>query len=314
MQQLVSWPARLYRQMFQNWRVRGHMRLGTWMSRVFTSMQDVTVPHHAGILHLDLRDLDQQRIFLDGGVKFEPREVAFVKAIVKPGDTVLDVGAHIGVYSTLLAQLVGTSGKVIAYEPQPRILELNAKSYPQLVVRPCAVSNKAGTITFVAERSSGLSHVGVPPSGGEFGVDCSPLPPEGGTPTVTTVTLDDEFKELQLSKVDFLKIDIEGHEEFALQGAKQLLNSENPPILLFEWVPFFRPRWKHGAIQTLQAMLKPGWTGIALGFDGSTHLWNDWSEAAENTNYLLVPVNHHDKLDAICAAIGIPTSSVSEGR
>jgi FkbM family methyltransferase len=305
MQQTVSWPALAYRQMFQNWRVRGHMRLGTWMSRVFASMQDVTVPHHAGILHLDLRDLDQQRIFLDGGVKFEPREVALVKAIVKPGDTVLDVGAHIGVYSTLLAQLVGTTGKVVAYEPQPRMLELNAKPYPQLIVRPCAVSDKAGTITFVSERSSGLSHVGVPPSGGQREQFSPNSPPEGGTPTVATVTLDEEVRELQLSKVDFLKIDVEGHEEFVIQGARHLLTSDNPPILLFEWVPFFKPRWKQGAIQTLKSMLKPGWTGIALGFDGSTHLWNDWSEAAENTNYLLVPATQSSKLDAIRVSIGI---------
>ncbi len=290
MHKIICWPARVYRQLFKNWRVRGHMRLGTWLSRVFTSMQDVTVPHHEGILHLDLRDLDQQRIFLDDGVKFEPREVALVKAIVKPGDTVLDVGAHIGVYSTLLAQLVGRKGKVIAYEPQPKILELNARPYPQLIVRPFAVSDQAGTIRFVAERSSGLSHV---------------TTGNGGATEVRTVRLDDELRELNLTHVDFLKIDVEGHEECVLRGASRLLTCDNPPILLFEWVPFFKPRWKQGAIQTLKQILAPGWTGIALGFDGSMNLWNDWSEAAENTNYLLVPANHQAKLDAIFAAIGI---------
>ncbi|MFT3878135.1 MAG: hypothetical protein QM703_00565 [Gemmatales bacterium] len=150
----TPWPAAFYRSLFQNWHVRGHMRLGTWMSRLFPSMRNVEVPHHQGKLHLDLRDHDQQRIFLDGGVKAEPSEVALVQTLVKPGNIVMDVGAHIGVYSTMLAELVGPTGLVLAYEPHPTMLYLNATPYQQLIVRPFAVSEKEGGIGFVSDRSS----------------------------------------------------------------------------------------------------------------------------------------------------------------
>lgn len=270
----TPWPAAFYRSLFQNWRVRGHMRLGSWMSRLFPSMQNVAVPHHAGELHLDLRDLDQQRIFLDGGVKAEPDEVALVQTLVKPGNIVMDVGAHLGVYSTMLAELVGPSGLVLAYEPHPTMIYLNAIPYQQLIVRPFAVSEQEGAIGFETDRSSALSHVSTTAT---------------STSNLKSVTLDQEVARLKLPKVDFLKIDVEGHEEFALRGASRLLTNDSPPILLFEFVPFFRPRWKQGAIQTLKNMLKPGWSGLALGFDGTKKEWNDWSEAAANTNYLLIP-------------------------
>ncbi|HMO35699.1 MAG TPA: FkbM family methyltransferase [Gemmatales bacterium] len=299
---LPGLPARLYRQCFRHWRVRGHMRLGTWLARLFPSMRDVTVPHHQGLLHVDLRDPDQQRIFLDGGVQFEPREVALVKTVVEPGHTVMDVGAHIGVYATLLAQLVGHTGKVLAYEPQAAMLLRNAVPYPRLEVRPVAVSDRSGALPFVQERSSGLSHVekqapsvSARPSGKE----------NQDQEKVTTVTLDHEVEQYQLQQVHFLKVDVEGHEEFVLRGARRLLTSAYPPILLLEWVPFFRPRWQNGAVATLREMLSPGWTRFALGFDGTTREWTDWSEATENTNYLLVPEHRCGRLDAIRAAIGI---------
>lgn len=238
-------------------------------------MQNVTVPHHAGQLHLDLRDLDQQRIFLDGGVKSEPKEIELVQSLVKPGNIVMDVGANIGIYSTLLAELVGPSGLVLAYEPHPKMLYLNAIPYQQLIVRPFAVSEQEGMIGFVSDRSSALSHVSKSDSSMKH---------------LKCVTLDQEVARLRLPKVDFLKIDVEGHEEFAMLGARRLLTSDSPPVLLFEWVPFFRSRWKVGAIQTLHKLLNPGWTGIALSCEGTKKVWNDWSEStADYTNYLLIP-------------------------
>ncbi|MFT3878136.1 MAG: FkbM family methyltransferase [Gemmatales bacterium] len=133
-----------------------------------------------------------------------------------------------------------------------------------------------------------------------FQIDPAPLShvstTDASSSDLKSVALDQEVSRMKLPKVDFLKIDVEGHEEFALLGASQLLTSETPPVLLFEFVPFFRPRWKQGAIQTLKNMLKPGWTGLALGFDGSKKEWYDWSEAAANTNYLLIPPHRSELL------------------
>lgn len=249
-------------------------------------MRDVVVPHHAGVLHLDLAEMDHQKIFLDGGVEFEPREVELAQALVRPGDVVMDVGAHLGIYATLLAQLVDTSGLVLAYEPQPRMLHRNAAVYRQLIVRPFAVSETEGSAPFMSERSSGLSHI-------------EPGTGQNHLPQLMTVTLDDEVKRLQLPQVHFLKIDVEGHEEFVLQGAKQLLTSKEPPIVLFEWVPFFANRWKHGAVQAVRNIISADWHGFQLGFESKPAAWNDWSESKENCNYLLVPPHRMDMVETI---------------
>src|SRR5919112_1930622 len=51
--------------------------------------------------------------------RWEPRTLARFAELVRPGDTVLDVGAHFGIYTLLASELVGPSGRVVAFEPDP---------------------------------------------------------------------------------------------------------------------------------------------------------------------------------------------------
>jgi FkbM family methyltransferase len=67
--------------------------------------------------------------------QWEPETVAFFKRVVRPGDRVLDIGAHVGYYTRLFARLVGPAGKVVAVEPHPenfRLLEENTKDFSQV--------------------------------------------------------------------------------------------------------------------------------------------------------------------------------------
>ena len=82
-------------------------------------------------------------------VTFEPGSTKVFKAVVRPGMTVIDSGAHVGYYSTLAAELVGPSGKVIAFEPEElsrsmlnQSIEENA--YHNVLVVPMALSDKVG--------------------------------------------------------------------------------------------------------------------------------------------------------------------------
>ena len=54
------------------------------------------------------------------GGTYEPEQTRAFEELVKPGDTVLDVGAHVGYYTLLSSVLVGASGRVFAFEPNPR--------------------------------------------------------------------------------------------------------------------------------------------------------------------------------------------------
>ena len=74
---------------------------------------------------------------------------------LKPGDIVLDVGAHIGEYSLVAAWWVGPHGQVHAVEPQPRaaeIIRLNAQlnGLPNIKVHQCALAEKLGTASFLS--------------------------------------------------------------------------------------------------------------------------------------------------------------------
>ena len=78
--------------------------------------------------------------------------------LVHPGQVVLDIGMHLGYYTTLFAVLVGKCGQVHAFEPTPstrQIAEHNTKRFPQVQVHPVAVWSSAGTLRL---RDYGLRH------------------------------------------------------------------------------------------------------------------------------------------------------------
>ncbi|MDQ3242738.1 MAG: FkbM family methyltransferase [Gemmatimonadota bacterium] len=82
---------------------------------------------------------------------YEPAETALVQQLVGPGSTVLDIGANIGYYTLQFAELVGASGRVIAFEPDPANFELLARNtqlngYLNVTLVQRAASNTAGIL------------------------------------------------------------------------------------------------------------------------------------------------------------------------
>jgi FkbM family methyltransferase len=159
---------------------------------------------------------------------YEPEVWNRLMAEVQPGDVVADVGAFIGLYTIALARRVGSSGKVVAFEPDPvnfaalkAHVELNSVS-DQVELIPAAVSAQDGCVRFQTGRASEshISHV-----------------PGNDTQLVRCVRLDTIFADRAL---DILKIDVEGYEEAVLKGAVNLLrdNRRNPRALYIEVHPY----------------------------------------------------------------------------
>jgi FkbM family methyltransferase len=141
---------------------------------------------------------------------------------VRPGATVLDLGAHIGAYTLLAAALVGPSGRVIAFEPDPRSfawLRRNIRRNRCRHVTPIqqAVADRSGSATL-------FSHP-LDPSQNSLHAFASPR----ASVAVETVALD---ARLPAARVDVVKMDIEGGEVRALQGMQALLEA-NPAVTLF---------------------------------------------------------------------------------
>ncbi|MDC0170590.1 FkbM family methyltransferase [Candidatus Nitrosopelagicus sp.] len=188
-------------------------------------------------LKSDTADVWAGKMFLhpNDGLKLSIRgfhdeeEAMMVKNNIKKDEIVVDLGAHIGYYTLMMAKLVGQDGKVFAFEPEPRNLELLNKnikinSYKNIEVVPKAVSDIDEECTlFVGQESFGANKIFKPKK-----TDTQ----EFEEIKTRTIRLDDFFEELGfLKKISFIKMDIEGSEVRALQGMKNILEfNENLKI------------------------------------------------------------------------------------
>jgi FkbM family methyltransferase len=142
---------------------------------------------------------------------------------VRPGDIVLDCGAHVGVFTH--TALMRGAGKVVAIEPDPTNLECLRRNFPKeiragrVVIYPKAVWSK--------ETVLNLS-LGV----GNSGENSAVLARGGSVEQVPATTLDRITRELNLARVDFIKMDIEGAEREALAGGAETLRTFRPRLML----------------------------------------------------------------------------------
>jgi FkbM family methyltransferase len=146
--------------------------------------------------------------------------------------TVVDLGAHVGYFSLIVAKVVGPTGRVYAFEPNSELFGLLARNIEtnnlQSTIRTFrhAVSNKVGVaILFLGcEDSLVSSFYRVP------GVQAT-------STTVETTTLDAFFAAESWPPIHFVKMDIEGAEIMALEGMRELC-ARNPDVrLILEFSP-----------------------------------------------------------------------------
>jgi FkbM family methyltransferase len=148
---------------------------------------------------------------------------AIIDRFVKPGDTVLDIGANIGLVSLRLAKRVGPSGVVHAFEPNPTIADrlvssLRASDATNVKVHRFALGEAVGTLPLsVPEGNAGMGSL---VAGRVCGEACD----------VAVQRLDD----FDFGPIDFIKMDVEGFEENVFRGFSRTLERQPPKVILFE--------------------------------------------------------------------------------
>jgi FkbM family methyltransferase len=176
----------------------------------------------------DLSDEIQRLVYFYGA--FELIECHLLSRLAKPGWVAMDVGANVGCYTLLLASLVGSEGTVVAVEPITRNLEILRKNLAmndfasRVTVVPQAVAERPGTLTLHLNEQD-ASENSTDYTQNIFG-------PLAHSEQVSVTTLDALAQSEQLRSVDFIKLDIEGGELRALQGASEVLRKFRPAILL----------------------------------------------------------------------------------
>lgn len=162
---------------------------------------------------------------------WDPATTMVFKRVVKAGDTVLDLGANLGYYTLLAARLVGATGRVVAVEPEPRnyrylVENIRLNDYAQVEPHQMAVSDVSGsTILYLDEHDSG-GHSLRESAGSAAGV---------ASTAVRCVALD-EFLPVG-TRVDVVKMDVEGYEPRVLTGMERLLKENDRMVLFIEFFP-----------------------------------------------------------------------------
>ncbi|HEU4325589.1 MAG TPA: FkbM family methyltransferase [Roseiflexaceae bacterium] len=156
---------------------------------------------------------------------YERHIVRELHRVLRPGDVAYDIGANAGYLSLVMARRVGTAGRVVAFEADPRNaaalaanIALNGQRNITLV--PKAVSDTSGSVSFASFGYSLVGHIATPTT-----------PADAQLLTVPAVALDDLFSEGLLPAPRCIKIDVEGAEDRVIAGAARLLAHARPVII-----------------------------------------------------------------------------------
>ncbi|HXI22977.1 MAG TPA: FkbM family methyltransferase [Pyrinomonadaceae bacterium] len=161
---------------------------------------------------------------LDDGL-FEPASTEWVDKLVTPGMVVVDVGANIGYYTVRLSRLVGPHGQVHAFEPSKRYRDrlldhLERNNCDNVVISDYGLSDAASEQVLYGDNISASMH----------------WADDGKPPTISEKipvrTLDSYVAEMKLTQLDFIKVDVDGHEPKFIVGAAKTLQQFQPIILM----------------------------------------------------------------------------------
>ena len=161
---------------------------------------------------------------------YEKLEAKIMEEKIKVGNITVDVGANIGLHTLNMARIVGNTGRVFAFEPDPsnfEILEKNVKinNYQNIILEQKAVGDKHGRTTLYHSDNPGLHRI-------------FPQTKAKGQVQVELTSLDKYFIDSNLvDKINFIKIDVEGLEFSVLKGMKNILKNNKKIKILFEFMP-----------------------------------------------------------------------------
>lgn len=206
-------------------RVRGIPRfLYTFNHLILGSREGLFKMVNGTSLVLDPRDYFQCMMYYG---LYSPEISEVLSLVLRPGDQVLDIGAHIGYFSTHMARLVGPTGQVCSFEPDKRAADLLRRSLAAnrmswVKVFPLALSSEKGHIDFHLSPQLGWSTA----VGGSHltGLQTVKVP----TDSLDRLVASDAIS----GKIALMKIDVEGFEMEVLRGANGVLKSLRPVIIM----------------------------------------------------------------------------------
>ncbi|PWH85275.1 FkbM family methyltransferase [Brumimicrobium oceani] len=183
-----------------------------------------SIDYNGFTLDLKLDDWIQENIFFLG--EYEKAELGVLENHLKPGDTFLDLGANLGVFTLHASRIVGINGKVISFEPfltNYKALKKHAEvnHLTNVKIEKLAVGSESGRITLYHDESED-----------NLGMVTANYVENAVKEEVEVVSIDDYLLRAPSLTINFIKIDIEGFEYSTLLGLEQTLRKFYPKILI----------------------------------------------------------------------------------
>lgn len=229
---------------YKDFKVRSIPRINSYPANTIRKVKRGNINYH-----LDLSDYNDWKVFWD--LKEVAREKLFEQC--KEDYTVVDIGTNVGHVLMNFAKRAGTNGKIIGFEPDPtnfkrckRNLSLNNFENIQLYNLGMGKEDKTTFIELVNLNNRGQNRIVEDGSGGSMGEKFTKI----------EVKVFDDFceKELKLTNIDLMKIDVEGYEFNVLQGAKKSIEKYRP-MLFIELDDEYLKKNNGSALQIVQFLL-----------------------------------------------------------
>ncbi len=151
---------------------------------------------------------------------YEPKNVEAIQKTVREDDVAYDVGAHVGYFAVLMGDIVGSGGKVIAFEPRGLNLgylqkHVSVNKCDNIKIVSKALGDRSGQAKLETRTGSGTGYIS-----------------DTGDEEVEITSIDELVESGALPPPTFLKIDVEGGEMAVLRGAKSVIEKQRPRMIL----------------------------------------------------------------------------------
>ena len=215
-------------------------------------------------------DSDEQEIlYHQNQARWYEKDMGVFRSLVAPGQTAIDVGANLGFVTTMLASIVGPEGRVISFEPSPRVFAKLTKTIAANRLDQVTPINVGCGASSAVERLNEVSA-----SSGNASI----LADGPGSTEIRIERLDD-IPEATATHVSLLKIDTEGYEPEVLRGAQRLI-ADHRPIIYLE----MGGDYVDSTVQSIELLRQAGY-----GVDHVSSI--DWSRVGNGSDYFFLPAS-----------------------
>lgn len=247
-------------------------------------------------LYVDLRDGLAHRLL--GGAPWsdapwEREEQHIMRCVVREGDVVFDIGAHMGLHTILLSRLTGGNGAVHAFELNPSKigpLRETLKHLPNVKLHPYGLADQVMTTTLYVPQDQTMASLANWTEGRVGRVEQH---------TANLSTLDTLLAEGRVQRPAFIKCDVEGAETMVFRGAREVLDREDAPIILYEADSKSAAAFGFDiadATRVLAGFARASYAFYSVPKSGPLQALESPSALSHYTNLLAVPASRRDRV------------------